>query len=78
MNYGKIVAHLKTLLKKNNFSWNEVAKEIFSILKQCMCNTLVLIIPNFSKTFVLECDALGKGLGVILMQEWCPLAFTSK
>ena len=42
-----------------------------------MCNTPILEVPNFSKTFVLECDASRKGLGVILMQEGCPLAFTS-
>jgi hypothetical protein len=43
-----------------------------------MCTTLVLDFPNFTKTFVLECDTLGKGIGVVLMQEGRPLAFTSK
>lgn len=43
-----------------------------------MCNTPPLVVPNFSKTFVLECDTSGKGLDVVLMQEKCPLPFTSK
>ena len=43
-----------------------------------MCNTPVLAVPIFSKTFVFECDALEKGLGVALMQEGHPLAFTNK
>lgn len=43
-----------------------------------MCTILVLVVPDFTKTFVLECDVLGKGLVVVLMQYRWPLAFTNK
>jgi hypothetical protein len=43
-----------------------------------MCTTLVPSLPDFTKTFVLECDASRKGIGVFLMQEGWSLAFTSK
>jgi hypothetical protein len=77
-NYGKIVAPLTALLKKNSFTWTPAAAQDFQTLKMAMCTTPILTLPYFTKTFVLECDASGKGIGVVLMQEGRPLAFTSK
>jgi hypothetical protein len=50
----------------------------FQALKDAMCSIPFLALPYFTKTFVLECDASEKGIGVILMQDGRPLAFTSK
>jgi hypothetical protein len=77
-NYGKIATPLMALLKKNSFTWTPTAAQAFQTLKTTMCTTLVLALPDFTKTFVLECEASGKGIGVVLMQEGQPLAFTSK
>ena len=38
----------------------------------------VLTIPRFTNPIVLECDAAGTGLGVVLTQQGRPLAFTNK
>ena len=43
-----------------------------------MSHPLVLALPDFTKPFVIECDALGTSLGAILMQNHMPLAFHSQ
>jgi hypothetical protein len=77
-NYGNIEAPLTTLLKKNYFTWTLADDLAFQALKVIMCTTPVLALPDFTKTFVLECDASGRVIGVALMQEGKPLAFTNK
>ena len=42
-----------------------------------MCNTHILATPNFTKTFIVECDVSGNGIDSVLMQEGRPIAFES-
>ena len=60
--YRKIVATLTSLLKNNAFTWILVVDHAFQDLKDVMCLIHVLALPDFTKTFVLECDVYEKGI----------------
>jgi hypothetical protein len=77
-NYGRIATPLMALTKKDAFSWTLEETKAFEQLKEVMCKSPVLTTPDFTKTFIVECDALGNGIGVVLMQEGRPLAFESR
>jgi hypothetical protein len=77
-NYGLIVAPLTSLLKKNSFVWSFEATQAFEALKLAATCPPVLRLPDFSQPFVIECDARGTGLGMVLMQDGRPFAFLSK
>ena len=56
-NYGRIAAPLMKLMKKDAFSWTPKAMNAFEDLKEAVCRAPVLDTPDFTKTFIMECDA---------------------
>jgi hypothetical protein len=74
-NYGRIVAPLMTLTKKDAFAWTPKETKSFEQIKEVTCKAPILTTPDFTKTFIMECDASGNGFVVVLMQEGRPLDF---
>jgi len=76
-NYGRIASPLTTLLNKYAFSWNPEEMKAFEHRKEEMCQALLLAAPDLTETFMVECDALGNGICVVLMQEERHIVFES-
>lgn len=45
------------------------------MLKDAVSCPPVLALPDFTKPFTVECDASSLGLGVVLMQNYRPIAY---
>nr|GEV58472.1 putative mitochondrial protein [Tanacetum cinerariifolium] len=76
--YALISQPLTKLLKKNAFVWTKEAQSAFVHLKEAMVNALVLNFPDFNKPFIVETDASGEGIGVVLQQSGHHIAYYSK
>lgn len=60
--YGDMAFPLTAMLKNDGFVWAVVVKATFSQLKEIINHPSILTLPDFTKGFILECDALGLGL----------------
>jgi hypothetical protein len=72
-------APLNELTKKGVvFKWGEPQENAFQELKKRLTEELLLMLPDFTRTFEVECDASGIGIGGVLMQEVKPIAYFSE
>ncbi|KAG8481073.1 hypothetical protein CXB51_025807 [Gossypium anomalum] len=74
-----LAASLTSVIKKNSaFFWSEEQEKSFILLKDHLTNAPLLVLPDFDKTFEIECDASGIEIGAVLTQEGKPVAYFSE
>jgi hypothetical protein len=77
-NFGSIAAPLTALLKTEGFSWNDDAATAFLALKGAVTSASVLALLDFTKPYIVECDASTYGFRAVLIKEGHPIAFFSQ
>ena len=71
--FSTIAFPLNELDKKNvSFIWGQAQQHAFDELKKRLTEAPLLVLPDFTKTFEIECDASGIGIGGVLMQNGRP------
>jgi hypothetical protein len=77
-NFSKIFKPITDLLKKEEkFVWNAERDEAFYTVKKLLTTSPVLAQPDIMKSFNVYCDTSGTGLGCVLMQDRCVIAYSS-
>lgn len=84
-NFSLVAAPLHDLTKgkKNKkFVWTEDADKAFLKLKTLLTSAPVMSCPDYSKEFIIQCDASNKGIGSVLCQKFNnidqPIAYLSR
>jgi hypothetical protein len=60
------------------FKWSEPRENAFHELKKRLTKAPLFVLLDFTKTFEVECDASGIGIGGVLMQERKLVAYFSE
>ena len=76
--FSQHTSPLIDLKKKDAFQWHEGDEKYLQRMKELIRNCALLDLPYFSKPFVLECDASGEGIGVVLEKGKHPIDLESR
>jgi hypothetical protein len=83
-NFVEMVRHITNMLKKDQeVKWNTEAKESFQQIKEALGESLVLVIPNYDKEFLVFSFSSEHTIVVVLLQkneenQEKPIAFFKK
>ncbi|GJV92983.1 putative reverse transcriptase domain-containing protein [Tanacetum coccineum] len=78
--FSKIAKSMTKLTQKGiKFDWGEKEENAFQLIKQKLCSTPLLALPEgIKEDFVVYYNASDKGLGVMLMQRENVIAYPSR
>jgi hypothetical protein len=75
----KITTPMTELLEKDKkFKWTPAYEASFQELKKQLMTAPMLVMPDMEKSFSIYCDALGQGLGCVLIQDDHVVAYASR
>jgi hypothetical protein len=79
-NFSGVSATMMNTVKKRHksFHWTEETEKSFKLLKRKITEQLILVFPDFQKTFQVKCDASGFAIGAVLSQEDRSIAYFSE
>jgi hypothetical protein len=69
---------IELLEKDKKFEWTPTCEASFQELKKWLTTAPILVVPDMEKSFSIYCDALGQGLGCVLMQDGHVEAYASR
>lgn len=67
-NFSKIAAPLSALTGNVPFKWGLAEQQAFDALKQALTQAPVLATPDFTRPFIVRCDASNYAIGQVLCQ----------
>nr|GEZ55246.1 putative reverse transcriptase domain-containing protein [Tanacetum cinerariifolium]GEZ55254.1 putative reverse transcriptase domain-containing protein [Tanacetum cinerariifolium] len=68
----------KLTQKKVIFDWGDKQEAAFQLIKQKLCSTPILALPEGAEDFIAYYDASHKGLGAVLMQRETVISYASR
>jgi hypothetical protein len=63
------------LEKDKQFEWTPACEASFHELKRRLTTVSVLVMPDMEKLLSIYCDVSSQGLGCVLMQDGCMVAY---
>jgi hypothetical protein len=79
LDFSRIAKPMTELLKKGvKCEWSQKCEDAFHTLRQHLTTAPVLAQPDNTKPFEVYCDALGTGLGCVLMQDNKVISYASR